>query len=549
MPGAQSFPQAGFSSMMKNGAKHYSGLEEAVMRNIDACKELTEITRTSLGPFGMNKIIINHIEKLFVTNDAATIIKELEVQHPAAKLVVYASQQQQGELGDATNLVVILAGELLKQANELINLGLHPSEIIGGYQKSSEKAQEFLNELECYKMVNHLDQSEVEKCLMTTLSSKQYGLQDSLAPIISEACIHACGKLPHNKFSIDNIRVCKILGGSALDTKIINGMVFLRDVEGTIRSMTDCKIGVFACPLDISKTETKGTVLIKTGKELEEFSNKEEDIIEEQIRQIAHAGINVIVCGSTVHDLAKHFCEKFGILVMRTQSKFDLRRLCKSTGATALARLGAPMPEEMGFASKVRVDEIGGQNVVIFNQDKATPIATILVRGSTHSILDDIERAIDGAVNTYKQIGRDARFVAGGGATEIELAKKLNAFGETCEGLDQYAIKQFAKAFEVVPRTLAVNCGIDSSEFLSKLYASHESGSVYSGLNIEGDAENGHIMDCQAGNIIDLMVTKTWAIRLAAESACTVLSVDQIIMAKKAGGMAPKGRPNYDPED
>ncbi|KNC85016.1 T-complex protein 1 subunit theta [Sphaeroforma arctica JP610] len=547
---AMRVPQTGLASMMKDGSSHMSGMEEAVFRNIKACRELFEVVQTSLGPNGMNKMIINHLEKLFVTNDAATIIRELEVEHPAAKLLVLAAQHQEQELGDGTNLVLTFAGELLDQATELLKMGLHPSEIISGYDKACVKALSELEEnLVAYKMKDCRDTEEVVKALRTVLASKQYGYEDMLAKVVADACVEILPKNPKN-FNVDNIRVVKIPGASVHETTMVKGMVVRRSPEGNITSVSKAKVAVFACPMDAGKTETKGTVLLKNADDLLKFSGEEESRLDQCIKEIAEAGTNVVVAGSSVSDLAVHYLEKYNIMTVRVQSKFDLRRMCKVIGATALARLGAPTPEEFGYCDSVKTKEFGDQLTTVFVQDEsATQLATIIIRGATTNILDDVERAVDDAVNVFKQITRDGRFVAGAGATEIELARRIMMFGETCPGLDQYAIKNYASAFEAIPRTLATNAGADSTELVSKLYASHKAGGQNMGFDIEGLIK-GDLIDAKDAFILDHLKVKSWAIKLATNAATTVLSIDQIIMAKQAGGpRMPKNAADQDPDD
>ncbi|KAF6117849.1 chaperonin containing TCP1 subunit 8 [Phyllostomus discolor] len=364
----------GFAQMLKEGAKHFSGLEEAVYRNIQACKELAQTTRTAYGPNGMNKMVINHLEKLFVTNDAATILRELEVQHPAAKMIVMASHMQEQEVGDGTNFVLVFAGALLEAAEELLRVGLSVSEVIEGYEIACRKAHEILPSLVCCSAKNLRDVDEVASLLHTSVMSKQYGHEVFLAKLIAQACVSIFPDSGH--FNVDNIRVCKILG-------------------------------------------------------------------------------------------------------------------------------------------------------------------------STDNLMDDVERAVDDGVNTFKVLTRDKRLVPGGGATEIELAKQITSYGETCPGLEQYAIKKFAEALEAIPRALAENSGVKANEVISKLYAVHQEGNKNVGLDIE--AEVPAVKDMLEAGVLDTYLGKYWAIKLATNAAVTVLRVDQIIMAKPAGGpKPPSGKKDWD---
>ncbi|XP_069746143.1 T-complex protein 1 subunit theta isoform X2 [Narcine bancroftii] len=488
---AMHIPKApGFAQMLKEGAKHFSGLEDAVYRNIQACKELAQTTRTAYGPNGMNKMVINHLEKLFVTNDAATILQQLEVQHPAAKMLVLASHMQEQEVGDGTNFVLVFAGALLELAEELLRMGLSVTEVIEGYEAASKKALQILPELVCCSVKNLHDQTDVSPVIRTAVMSKQYGNEDFLSKLITEACLSIYSET--GRFNVDNIQVCKILG----------------------------------------------TVLLKNATELMTFSKGEEDLMEVQVKAIADAGANVIVTGGKVADMALHYANKYQLMVVRLNSKWDLRRLCKTIGATALPRLTPPTPEEMGYCNSVYLSEVGETQVIIFKHEKEDgAISTVVIRGSTDNIMDDVQRAVDDGVNTFKVLTRDKRCLPGAGATEIELAKQITTYGESCPGLEQYGIKKFAEAFESVPRALAENSGIRANEIISKLYAVHQEGNKNIGFDIE--AEGSGLKDMLEAGILDPYLVKYWGIKLATNSAVTVLRVDQIIMAKQAGGPKP----------
>ncbi|XP_034972465.1 T-complex protein 1 subunit theta isoform X1 [Zootoca vivipara] len=545
---AMHVPKApGFAQMLKDGAKHYSGLEEAVFRNIQACKELAQTTRTAYGPNGMNKMVINHLEKLFVTNDAATILRELEVQHPAAKMIVLASHMQEQEVGDGTNFVLVFAGALLEHAEELLRMGLSVSEVIEGYEKALKKALEILPDLVCCSAKNLRDVEEVASLLQTSIMSKQCGSEIFLTKLIAQACVSVLPESGH--FNVDNIRVCKIIGSGICASTVLHGMVFKRETEGDVTSVKDAKIAVYSCPFDGMITETKGTVLIKNATELTNFSRGEENLLELQVKSIADAGANVVVTGGKVADMALHYANKYNIMLLRLNSKWDLRRLCKTVGATALPRLTPPNLEEMGHCDSVCLSEVGETQVVIFKHEKEDgAISTIVIRGSTDNLMDDVERAIDDGVNTFKVLTRDKRLIPGGGATEIELAKQITSYGESCPGLDQYAIKKFAEAFEAIPRALAENSGIKANELISKLYAVHQEGNKNVGFDIE--AETAAVKDMLEAGVLDTYLGKFWGMKLATNAAVTILRVDQIIMAKAAGGpKAPKASEHWDKDD
>ncbi|EFX74597.1 hypothetical protein DAPPUDRAFT_226650 [Daphnia pulex] len=521
----------GFQQMMKEGSRMFQGLEEAVIRNISACKQLAETVQTAYGPIGMNKMVINHLGKLFVTNDAATIIRELDVEHPAAKMMILGSQMQEQEVGDGTNFVIILAGALLEQAEALIRMGLTPNEIAEGYEKALEKALEILPNLVCQTVENVQDSDVITKAITAAIMSKQYGNESFLTPLITEACVSI---LPDKKttFNVDNVRVSKILGGSLYQSQVVQGMVFKRQVEGDITRAEKAKIAVYTCPIDSVQTETKGTVLIQSSKELIDFSRGEENMLEKEIAAIAAAGVKVIVSGGKIGDLCLHYLNKYGIMGVRLQSKFDLRRLCKAINATALPRLTPPSAEEVGYADHIYTDE--------------SRIATIIVRGATDNFLDDIERAIDDGINNFKVLSRDGRLVPGAGAVEVELARQINQFADKCPGLDQYAIQRFAQALETFPRILSDNAGLKTTETVAALLAAHQEGKATTGICVD---DQGGLIDAVESGVVDLFAAKYWGMKYATAAACTVLRVDQIIMAKRAGGPKPRDAGAQDADD
>jgi T-complex protein 1 subunit theta len=481
----------------------------------------------------MNKVVINHLEKLFVTNDAATIIKELDVFHPAAKLVVMAAQRQEEEIGDATNLVVVLAGEFLNCAESLLRTGLHQNDIITGFDKSVRKAGEILESLVAHKVEDLRDEAEVAKALRTAISSKQYGYEDLLAPIIAKACISVMTKKNH--INIDDVRVAKLVGGGISDIHVIKGVIVDRSPEGTVKHVSGAKVAVYTTGIDYAKTDAKETFLVTSPDQLEKFAPAQEATMEKAIKEIADSGVNVVVSGGKIGEMAMHFIEKYKLLAVKTSSKFEIRRICRATGATPLVRLGAPTAEEMGFCDEVNLHEIGSAKVTLFKQEKGTSkIATIVTRGATQNILDDLERGINDGVNTFKALTTDGRFVAGAGATEIEIARQLKSFGESTPGQDQYAIRKFGEALEVVPRTLAENAGHDATAVISKIYAAHAEGKAHHGINVE----TGEIEDARSLGVFDTLASKKRALELATDAAITVLRIDQIIMAKPAGGPA-----------
>ncbi|CDH10579.1 T-complex protein 1 subunit theta [Zygosaccharomyces bailii ISA1307] len=553
-------PQNMNSNLFKQGYNSYSNSDGQINKSIAAIREIHQMCLTSMGPCGRNKVIVNHLGKIIITNDAATMLRELDIIHPAVKVLVMATEQQKIDMGDNTNLVMVLAGELLIVSEKLLALGLSAVEIIQGYNMAKNFTLEELDKMVVGDIVEKNSETELIKVIKPVLASKKYGSEEMLSKLVAEAVSHvlprtAQGITPY--FNVDSIRVVKIMGGSLANSTVIKGMVFNREPEGHVKSLPEGgkhKVAVFTCPIDIANTETKGTVLLRNAQEMLDFSKGEEKQIDAMMKEIADMGITCVIAGAGVGELALHYLNRYQILVLKVPSKFELRRICRVCGATPLPRLGAPTPEEIGVVETIKTMEIGGDRVTVFKQEagESTRTATIILRGATQNNLDDIERAIDDGVAAIKGLMKHngGKLLAGAGATEIELVSRITKYGERTPGLLQLAIKQFALAFEVVPRTLADTAGLEVNEVLPNLYAAHTviSGEgdeeiakrdcLFKGVDISKDSSEG-ITDVREEGIYDMLAPKKFAINVATEAATTVLSVDQIIMAKRAGGPAP----------
>jgi T-complex protein 1 subunit theta len=456
-----------------------------MLKNIDATKEIAAMTRTSMGPNGMNKYIINHIDKLFLTKDTATMCKELDINHPAARLVVQASKLQEAEQGDNTNFVITFAGEALNQAASLIKSGLHQSDILIGYEKAFKKCTELLDNAPKYTLGDVRNVEEVTKIIKPIIGSKMMLSQENiLAPLIANACINVMPS-KSTDFNVENVRCAKILGGSLIDSQVIKGLVVIRNVEGSVTKVENCKVAVFNCPLECTGAETKDTVVFKSANELLNYTKLEEDHMERIMKEIVDSGVKAVIVGGSIDDMAVHFADKYGIILFRIMSKFELKRIAKALGASLLVRLGAPTKEEMGHADKIYLDEISSQKcIVLVRNSDENKLSTIVLRGSTTNMLDNIERIIEDGVNTFKSACKDHSFVPGAGAIEMYLANGIKEFSKTVTSLDQYAIAKFGEAFEVVPRTLSENSGLNVNEVIANLVKlNHEN--AHNGINIK----------------------------------------------------------------
>jgi len=532
---------AGIGGMLKDGTTLAEGVDEAILRNIAATRQLMTIVRTSIGPTGLKKLIINHLGKTLVSSDCATIVRELEVVHPAAKMIALAAEAQDTEVGDGTNLVVSFAGELLKLAEELLRTGLHTSEIVAGYELAYKKCVEILPTLQCGEVSDVRDPLELAKVLAPVLAAKHGGIEETLAPLVARACIDIMPAAPEiPTLKADQIRMAKIRGGDIRNSTVMKGMVCGRDTETSIKTLKDAKVAVFNCGLEMAQTETKGTVLIRTAEELLNYNKSEERALEEIIKAIHACGAKLVIVGGSISEMALHFLEKYQLMALKIVSKWELRRLCGATGATALVRLGPATPEELGFISSASVREVGGKMITVLEQapGHSSKIATIVLRASTDSLLNDVERAIDDAVHAVRAVCKHPGLVHGAGACELELARQIMAYGNGRAGLEQYAIKKFAEAFEIIPRTLSENSGLDATLMLAKLRAAHAAGDVSAGVNVYAQSVD-EAADPAAAPVYDILHVKESALRLAVDAAITVLRVDQIIMSKPAGGPKP----------
>lgn len=552
-------PQNPNAGLFKQGYNSYSNADGQINKSITAIREIHQMCLTSMGPCGRNKIIVNHLGKIIITNDAATMLRELDIIHPAVKVLVMATEQQKIDMGDGTNLVMVLAGEMLNVSEKLIALGLSPIEIIQGFNLAKNFTLKELDKMVVGEITDKKSKDELVKVIKPVISSKQYGSEDLLSDLVSQAISYVIPSKSsaNTAFNVDSIRVVKIMGGSLNNSTVIKGMVFNREPEGHVKSLPQGekhKVAVFTCPIDIANTESKGTVLLHNAQEMLDFSKGEEKQIDAMMKEIADMGVKCIIAGAGVGELALHYLNRYGILVLKVPSKFELRRICRVCGATPLPRLGAPTLEELGVVETVKTMEIGGDSVTVFKQEEveSTRTATIILRGATQNNLDDIERAIDDGVAAIKGLMKPngGKLLPGAGATEIDLVSRITKFGENTPGLLQLAIKEYALAFEVIPRTLAETAGLDINEVLPNLYAAHaiteeggdEESHLVKGIDIDAATAEG-VKDIREEGIYDMLEAKKFAINVATEAANTVLSVDQIIMAKRAGGpQAPQAR-------
>ena len=538
--------QGGIQSLLKEGGRHFAGMDEALLRNIDAAKQIGTMTRSSFGPFGLNKLIVNHLDKHFVTRDAAVILEQMEVVHPAANLVVMAAKAQEQECGDGSNLVTVFSGELLANAEELLKQGIHASDVVRGYEIAIDSVVQDMKKHSILTIKNPRSVDELRTVLEPVLATKQYGQEAFLAKLVAEACVATMpGDNKLHEFNPDHVRVATMTGsGIFASSHVVNGVVCPRDTIGNESKKLKAKVAVYSGGLENGGPETSGTVLLKTANELLNFTKGEEGRMEEFVKALVAAGVDAVITGGAVQDIALHFMNKYKILVIKCTSKYELRRLCETLGATAMNRMGAPLPEEAGFAESIEVVEISNHKVTIVKAQD-TLVSTIVLRGATNNMLAEVERSIVDAVNVVRCIcvKQELDFCAGAGATELEVAAAIHRLGDSHTGLEQYAIHKVAEALEVVPKIIAKNAGLDADETLAALNAAHAKGSRFACVNVDAEGRlKDAVGDAKAKGIYDHLGSKIWALRLAMDAVLTVLRIQHIIVAKQAGGpRAPKG--------
>lgn len=556
----------GLGELLKDGGKHFAGVDEALLKNIEACRDLAKIVQSSFGPNGTNKLVINHLGKQFVTSDTATMLREMEVAHPCGNLLVQASAAQEFECGDATNLTVMVAGSLLGEAENLLKEGLHAADILRGYDLALKKCVEILENgattLSAWSLTadDLKNPEKVAYAVKSAIASKQPGLEDPLSALVAKAVVQITSHQgsstsktagddgSQRAFDIDSLRTCKIPGGQLSKSFVVEGMVVPRDTMGVETCKLDAKVAVYGQGIEFQQTEAKGTVLLENAEQLLSFSKGEESNMEEWVKSLSDMKISVVISGGAISEIAQHFLDKYKILVVKIGSKFEMRRLCKTLKAISVLRSGPPLPEEVGYCASVKVEEIASQKVIVFRTDESK-ISTIVLRGATASTLDEWERSVNDATHVVRCIAQDCKrggsstFVPGGGATEIFLSRKIQQFGAGVSGLEQYSVLKFAEALEIVPKILADNCGKHGRvETLTALYKAHESSSdkMQSFKAVDVDLESEAVLQCaKEKGVLDHLTTKKWAIKHALEAVLTVLRVDHIIMSKQAGGPKP----------
>jgi len=526
--------------ILKEGSTRSRG-KDAQHNNITAAKIIAEAVKSSLGPKGMDKMLVDSLGDVTITNDGRTILDEMDVEHPAAKMMVEVAKTQDDEVGDGTTTVVVVAGELLSRAEELIDKNVHPTVIIDGYRKAADKSLETLEKIAI--PVKPTDKEYLKKIAMTSIAGKVVAEnREQLGEISVDAILHVAQKVGDEyRVDLDDIMVEKKPGESITDTKLIMGIVLDKEVvhPGMPKRTEKAKIALLDCALEVEKTEFDAKINIETPEQMEAFLREEENMLRGMVEKVEKAGANVVVCQKGIDDMAQHFLAKAGILAVRRAKKSDMEKLAKATGGRVATSLDDFTKKDLGFAELVEERKIGDDKMTFIEGCKNPRSVAILVRGGTERIVDEAERSIHDALSVVRDVVQEPKVLAGGGAPELEIARAVRDYAATLPGREQLAAQSFADAIETVPTTLGENAGLDPIDILSELRARHEKGEKWAGIDVfEGKAKDMKDLD-----VYEPLAVKKQAIKSATEAATMILKIDDVIASgkMKAPKMPPGG--------
>jgi thermosome len=523
--------------VLKEGTGRTTG-REAQKNNIMAAKIVAEAVKTTLGPCGMDKMLVTSFGDVAITNDGATIMKELDVQHPAAKMLVEVAKAQDNEVGDGTTTAVVLAGELLAKAESLLDKNIHPTVIIEGYKKASDKAQEVLDKIAI--SVNFGDDKTLKEVAITSLSSKGINVaEEHFAKLIVDAVKQVAEKIDGDlKADIDLIKIVKKHGKSLDETELVKGMVIDKEVASSQmpKLINDAKIVLLNEKMEIEKTEFDAKINIESPDQMQMFLDEEERMLKEMADAVSKAGANVVFCEKGIDDMVLHFLAKAGVFAVKSVSSSDMEKLARATGGEILASVKDLTADTLGKAKKVEEVKIGDDKLIYVRECKNPKAVTIVIRGASAQVLDEAERSLHDGLCVVRNAVEDGKIVAGGGAPEAEVARNLRSFAVKVGGREQLAVEAFAEAVEAIPLTLAENAGLDPIDIMVALRAEHEKADSKS-FGIE-------VTTGKIRNMLDLLVLEPLRVKLqiiksATEAANMILKIDDLISVKGGGKTPP----------
>jgi thermosome len=517
--------------ILKEGSQRTRG-REAQSMNILAAKTVAQAVRTTLGPRGMDKMLVDSMGDVVITNDGATILKEMDIEHPAAKMMVEIAKTQDEEAGDGTTTAVVLAGELLAKAEELLNQEIHPTVVVSGYQMAAQKAQEILNSITI--PVSEEDEALLKKIAITAMSSK--GTQ-AASEKLAELSVKAVKKIAEKegdkiKVDIENVKIEKVMGAGIADSQLIDGLIIDKERAhpGMPKLVKNAKIALIGEALEHKKTEVDAEISITSPEQLKAFLDEEEKILKGKVEKIKQCGANVLVCQKDIDDIAKHYLAKAGIYAIKQVKKSDMEKLAKASGGRIIQTIAELRENDLGQAEIVEERKIGDKTLTFIEKCKNPRAVSLLLRGGTEHVVDETERAVHDALRVVGVTLEDRKIVAGGGAPEVEVALRLRNYAATVGGRQQLAIEAFASAMEIIPRSLAENAGLDPIDILVELRSHHERGNKNAGL----DVFTGKVVDMLQQNVVEPLRVKTQAIKSASETANMILRIDDVLAAAKA---------------
>jgi len=516
--------------ILKEGTTERKG-KEAQRNNFEAVKIVKDIVKTSLGPKGMDKMLVDSLGDVTVTNDGATILKEMDIQHPAAKMMVEIAKATDNEVGDGTTSTVVLAGYLIEKAEELIDKGIHPTIIIDGYMKASQEALKILKNVA--ENVNPDDKEILKKIAKTTLSTKMVSSEaEYLADLVVNAVLQVADKVNGGyKVDIENVKVEKKPGASITNTQLIKGVVIDKEVvhASMPKSVRNAKIALLNAPLEIEKTEIDAKINITDPEQMKAFLDEETKILKQMVEKIKSVGANVVLCQKGIDDMAQHYLAKEGILAVRRIKMSDMDKLSRATGGRIVTNIDDLSSEDLGYAELVEERKIEEDKWVFVEGCKNPKAVSILIRGGAQRVVDEAERSIHDALMTVKDVLERPLIVAGGGSAEIEVATQLRKWAQTLEGRVQLAALAFTEALENLALTLAENAGLEPLDILPELQAAHQKGDKWAGINVlKGKVEN-----MMQNNVIEPEIVKEQIIKAATEAASMIIKIDDLIAASK----------------
>ncbi|HEX5185502.1 MAG TPA: thermosome subunit beta [Nitrososphaeraceae archaeon] len=533
--------------LLKEGSTE-SKDKDAQRNNITAAKLVAEMVKSSLGPRGMDKMLVDTLGDVTITNDGATILKEIDVQHPAAKMMVEITKSVDNEVGDGTTSVVVLAGSLLEKAEELINNKVHPTVVVDGYRKSAEKAIELLKQ--AAEKIDPTDKNHLKKIAITSMASKLTAnnsreLSDLIVEAILSALENPTGDDKKFKIDIDNIKVEKKAGESIRDTKLIKGIVLDKEVVhgGMPKRIENAKIALLNCPLEIEKTEFDAKINISNPEQMQKFIDEENEMLKDMVDKIKNAGANVVLCQKGIDDMAQHYLAKSGILSVRRIKESDMYKLSKATGGRLITNLNDLTANDLGQANLVEERKVETDKWVFVEECKNPKSVTILVRGGSQRVIDEVERSIHDAIMVLKDVIEYPHIVTGAGAPEAFVSHKLREWSNGLHGREQLSAEKFIEALESIPLTLAENAGMDPIDSRVQLRAK-VSNSIKPKYGV--DVVNAKIADVSAKEIFEPLAVKEQVINAATEVSSMILRIDNVIAASKSKSPSPSGpSPGY----